>query len=444
MDPEAADGSMGSLIKPEERAEDMGFTLLPEKEAYAEMSKRLLGGWTMLNEHCPISGFPLLRKDGVTWSVRCNMAVKSADEAPNATLAPAPAPSPPEPAPAPAPPTLAERLRQRTVPEFDEGEVDLRMPSAPEPAPSATTSGTGGPNGAVISSTEISAQLSDLLLKGWRMLEEECPVTSACPLMQQKSTGRKFSVAMQKFVDELGEDPAAAPAPAAVEASPEPAPTTSGTGGPNGAVISSTEISAQLSDLLLKGWRMLEEECPVTSACPLMQQKSTGRKFSVAMQKFVDELGEDPAAAPAPAPAPARLQRPVEVPQDEDEDEGEDEDEDEDDFLAQYRAQRLAEMQAASPQSSRPAPAPVPEPSRSSGAISAAPRPAASSNLSEDVSSVLEQASASLVKQIAAAESRLNGSEGGVSVSDAIALAQLIGASATALRQMQPVGGPLL
>jgi uncharacterized Zn finger protein (UPF0148 family) len=368
MDPEAADGSMGSLIKPEERAEDMGFTLLPEKEAYAEMSKRLLGGWTMLNEHCPISGFPLLRKDGVTWSVRCNMAVKSADEAPNATLAPAPAPAPapsppaspaaaaaaalPEPAPAPAPPTLAERLRQRTVPEFDEGEVDLRMPSAPEPAPSAT----------------------------------------------------------------------------------------SGAGGPNGAVISSTEISAQLSDLLLKGWRMLEEECPVTSACPLMQQKSTGRKFSVAMQKFVDELGEDPAAAPAPAPAPARLQRPVEVPQDEDEDE----DEDEDDFLAQYRAQRLAEMRAASPRSSRPAPAPVSEPSRSSGATSAAPRPAASSNLSGDVSSVLERASASLVKQIAAAESRLNGSEGGVSVSDAIALAQLIGASATALRQVQPVGGPLL
>jgi uncharacterized Zn finger protein (UPF0148 family) len=370
MDPEAADGSMGSLIKPEERAEDMGFTLLPEKEAYAEMSKRLLGGWTMLNEHCPISGFPLLRKDGVTWSVRCNMAVKSADEAPNATLAPAPAPAPapsppaspaaaaaaalPEPAPAPAPPTLAERLRQRTVPEFDEGEVDLRMPSAPEPAPSAT-SGAGG-------------------------------------------------------------------------------------AGPNGAVISSTEISAQLSDLLLKGWRMLEEECPVTSACPLMQQKSTGRKFSVAMQKFVDELGEDPAAAPAPAPAPARLQRPVEVPQDEDEDE----DEDEDDFLAQYRAQRLAEMRAASPRSSRPAPAPVSEPSRSSGATSAAPRPAASSNLSGDVSSVLERASASLVKQIAAAESRLNGSEGGVSVSDAIALAQLIGASATALRQVQPVGGPLL
>ena len=88
----AAEGAMGSLIEPEERAKEMGFALLPEKEAYAEMSKRLLGGWTMLNEHCPISGFPLLRKDGVTWSVRCNMEVKTAKDAPTATLAPSPAP----------------------------------------------------------------------------------------------------------------------------------------------------------------------------------------------------------------------------------------------------------------------------------------------------------------------------------------------------------------
>ena len=62
----------------------------------------------------------------------------------------------------------------------------------------------------------------------------------------------------------------------------------------------------------------------------------------------------------------------------------------------------------------------------------------------DDVRSVLERASASLVKQISAAEARLNGSSGQVSISDAIALAQLIGASATALRQVQPTGGPLL
>ena len=75
---------------------------------------------------------------------------------------------------------------------------------------------------------------------------------------------------------------------------------------------------------------------------------------------------------------------------------------------------------------------------------SAAANNSPSATISGDVTSVLERASASLVKQIAAAEARLSGSSGQVSVSDAIALAQLIGASATALRQVQPNGGPLM
>lgn len=58
--------------------------------------------------------------------------------------------------------------------------------------------------------------------------------------------------------------------------------------------LSSDEISAQLGKLLLQGWRMLEELCPVTEACPLMLEKSTGRKFSVALQKFTDELDIKP------------------------------------------------------------------------------------------------------------------------------------------------------
>ena len=346
----AAEGAMGSLIKPEERAKEMGFALLPEKEAYAEMSKRLLGGWTMLNEHCPISGFPLLRKDGVTWSVRCNMEVKTAKGAPKATLAPSPAP--PATAPAPAPTTLAERLRQHAVPEFAEGEVDLRMPK-PEPEPTASAS--GGPNGAVISSDDISAQLSDLLLKGWRMLEEECPVTGACPLMLQKSTGRKCSVAMQKFVDEF-EAPAAEPA------------------------VASSAAAAPVA---------------AAAAAPTVQGPH-----------------EDGGSIDAEL------------------------DDDDDDFMTQYREQRLAEMQAASSRSN---------PAQDLPAVgSTAADSSASTTIGEDVASVLARASASLVKQIAAAEARLNDASGRVSVTDAIALAQLIGASATALRQLQPTGGPLL
>ena len=111
-------------------------------------------------------------------------------------------------------------------------------------------------------------------------------------------------------------------------------------------------------------------------------------------------------------------------------------DDDDDDFMTQYREQRLAEMQAASSQSN---------PAQDLPAVgSTAADSSASTTIGEDVASVLARASASLVKQIAAAEARLNDASGRVSVTDAIALAQLIGASATALRQLQPTGGPLL
>ena len=384
MDSSLANGEMGSLIHPEQRAEDMGFTLLPEKDAYAEMSKRLLGGWTMLNEHCPISGFPLLKKGGVTWSVRCNMEVKTAEQAPNAQPMPTHAPgieladqlrakpvaqkkqADPETF-APAPPTLAERLRaQGGAPEFDEGEVDLRMPSA---IAAAAQPAAPIPDGAVISSSEISSQLSDLLLKGWRMLEEECPVTQVSPLrnLPLLAIPRSF-----------------------------------------------------LTDRLR------------LQACPLMQQKVTGRKYSVALQKFMDELDNNaPAAtaakAPAPAPAPAPAAADEWIPNS-----GSDDDDDEE-YLMSYRQQRLAQMrkEAAAPAAAPPASAPA----------AAAPAAAAVSGFSGDVNGVMERASASLVAQIASAEERLRSP---VSVSDAIALAQLIGASATALRQIQPAGGPLL
>ena len=41
---------VGVSIDPAARAADLGVTMLTEKEAYADMSKRLLQGWTMLEE----------------------------------------------------------------------------------------------------------------------------------------------------------------------------------------------------------------------------------------------------------------------------------------------------------------------------------------------------------------------------------------------------------
>ena len=104
----------------------------------------------------------------------------------------------------------------------------------------------------------------------------------------------------------VGPPTAAAPAPA--PAAPPPAPAPEPAPPADGAVLSSSEISAQLSDLLLKGWRMLEEECPVTAACPLMLEKKTGRKFSVALQKCLKaQVRDAPHAAIATRLRSARV-----------------------------------------------------------------------------------------------------------------------------------------
>ena len=44
-----------------------------------------------------------------------------------------------------------------------------------------------------------------------------------------------------------------------------------------------------MGDLLLKGWKMLGENCPETGEVPLMQHPSSGRKFSIATGRYTDE-----------------------------------------------------------------------------------------------------------------------------------------------------------
>jgi len=49
-------------------------------------------------------------------------------------------------------------------------------------------------------------------------------------------------------------------------------------------------MSKKMGELLLKGWCMLAEECPLTGDVPLMQDPKTGRKFSIATGQFTDEM----------------------------------------------------------------------------------------------------------------------------------------------------------
>ena len=51
-------------------------------------------------------------------------------------------------------------------------------------------------------------------------------------------------------------------------------------------------LSANCCGQHRRGWKMLGEHCPVTGSVPLMQNKA-GRKYSVAVGKFVDEISTE-------------------------------------------------------------------------------------------------------------------------------------------------------
>jgi uncharacterized Zn finger protein (UPF0148 family) len=190
-------------------------------------------------------------------------------------------------------------------------------------------------------SNAYSKQMSEMLLKGWKMLDEYCPVTGDVPLMQNKE-GRKFSVSVGKFVDEIDQNtssPAPAPtpisSPAKLSNQADAAITRAYGGAPpiieddfedDGWTPPTAEemkvieekqkrsdgFSKKMSGMLLQGWKMLNEYCPVTGEVPLMQNRQ-GRKYSVAIEKFMDEMDTSP-AAPAPPPAPAPVPAPAPMP----------------------------------------------------------------------------------------------------------------------------------
>jgi len=185
----------------------------------------------------------------------------------------------------------------------------------------------------------MSKEIGGLLLQGWRMIDEACPVTGAAPLMQHPVNKRKFSVAVGKYVDELGSSEAQA-APMALESAedtPTDAAQIQGTathaGTTRGASVMAAPVGwagacdrveplatsepvrcsqrdddawcKTLGDLMLQGWTMLAEHCPETGAVPLMQHPKSRRKFSVATGRYVDEaLASTANIADEPEPPP--------------------------------------------------------------------------------------------------------------------------------------------
>ena len=314
---------------------DTNSQLLPLKEAYEEMSKRLLQGWTMLNETCPVSDFPLLRsRDGTTvWSVRCQCEVKIERRSTLQDARDGGVPSSSNSQKHDSASTIHKAVKDGENGHSSFADIDESELIPARPLQSHTVH---------IRRERQSALISEKLLQGWKMLSEACPQTEECPLMEEPGTGRKWSAATERFVDQgntSGESPQRAsrasfsPAPVSPARSAEsdtsevetrigsdyPAPESpvlqaQGLWRPPTAAEQreiderqkrSDEWSRQMSRMMLQGWKMLDLHCPVTGEVPLMEEPRTGRKYSVATGSFVLEEDSNPEDLETPSSSQA-------------------------------------------------------------------------------------------------------------------------------------------
>jgi uncharacterized Zn finger protein (UPF0148 family) len=321
----ASDAETENRVMAKASALDLGKSMLSTRAAFDETSKRLLQGWTLLNETCPISDFPLLRspKGDIVWSVRCQCEITTEAQAKQRGL-------------------VDTKYDARSSPhDISSSSSTARSTIAndedsliyPTSAPSNTIDARRRAQKEAARSRQ-SALISQKLLQGWKMLSETCPETHSVPLMEEPRTGRKWSAATQKFVGETStvEPPPVSPARSGTSdgsdfgsdpmsgmtgmklssssyRSDQPAPESpimqaQGRWQPPTAAEQremeerqrrSDEWSQKMSRMLLQGWKMLDTLCPVTAEVPLMEHPQTGRLFSVATGTYV---GEDASVPP--------------------------------------------------------------------------------------------------------------------------------------------------
>jgi uncharacterized Zn finger protein (UPF0148 family) len=120
----------------------------------ARIGDKLLKGWAMLEEACPVTKKCPLMRDPVSrrlWSPALNCFLDEMDDASS---------------------------------------------SSPDVTKSPAANGLRG----AAAGQDISQRLGEKLMLGWEMLGELCPVTGQCPLMRDPDSGRMWSAALNEFV----------------------------------------------------------------------------------------------------------------------------------------------------------------------------------------------------------------------------------------------------
>lgn len=214
------------------------------------MGEKLLQGWAMLEEICPRTGLvPLMKepKTGRLYSAAIDGFVD------------------------------LEQGAQQQEPLKEEDEEQVQR----------------SPNQADDTFESYSSLIGQKLLLGWTMMEQVCPVTGKVPLMKEPGTDRLYSAALGDFITEdngkqVGENEKKEAQPTRASAKDQKASTPTQQLRRGKQQGSSDQWSARIGEKLLAGWTMLGQVCPETGAVPLMQEPHTGRKYSAALDDFID------------------------------------------------------------------------------------------------------------------------------------------------------------
>ena len=298
-----------------------------EAEALEDVSARMLQGWKMLGDSCPMPACntPLVEsRRGEVWCARCGAAVLRAP--------PAGASLPPAPPPAPTPKEAHDAAVRAWNGDDDDDDDEFHDVSEPEVVAKAVVAAPEAPPAPRFAAKykkrdDASAAIGRKLLQGWTLLDAPCPRDGCvgCPLMKdgRDPDARRYCVSCEAYEDDEPAEPSAPSSPESavlVEKtfdSPPPAPAAvdnwrdfvvreDDTAVANWRDFVVEDRSAEplgsdvLGKHLLLGWAMLGDICPNPGCNSPLMRAPGGKPACV-------QPGCAKVAAPAPekaAPAP--------------------------------------------------------------------------------------------------------------------------------------------
>ena len=284
-----------------------------EAEALEDVSARMLQGWTMLGDACPVAGCntPLVRsRRGEVWCARCGAAVVKEGDAMSVPSSP------------PSTTEVAQKARAAWAEAAarDDDDEHEETASSPRARPGwAVEAAEADGEDVVITQRKprdakardaASAAIGQKLLSGWTLLDEACGrCTVGVPLMRDTNQ-RKFCVACDAYED----DAVAASAPSRDEGEDwrkfiveEPA---------------EDPLAQPLSEHLVKGYVLLGKQCPAKNCPSPLMRAPDGREVCVqpaciAAQMLeeddddddfvVDARNDDEVRLPPPVPGASAL-----------------------------------------------------------------------------------------------------------------------------------------